>query len=737
MQSGQNLQLFERDSRPPQARRHRSRTLIAASVTVAIGVAGLIVASAAPASATSTQYEAEQATLSGGAVVATDHTGYTGSGFVGGYTDANRGTATTTFAVSAASAGTYSATLRYADGTGSTRTLTLTVDGQSQQISLPATADWNSWANSTVNISLAAGSHTIAYSYGTADNGNVNLDSLTVATVSAPPVVDPPPARGEGASVPYDEYVAATSETTGTVLAPSRTYTTIASESTGRSAVQLTATGQYVRFTLQHAANSVVVRYSLPPKADGSPNTATLSLYAGSTQVSDLPLTTKFSNLYGNGYDTDQHVPNGNPAHHFYDEVRAMIGDQPAGTVITLKKDAADTASSYTIDLIDTEQVAPALAMPGGYRSITDFGVTPSSGSDVTTAISSALNQLQGTGTGLWFPAGSYLTSSPLSYSGVNIRGAGMWWTTLQVAGTDTSGGLRPQGGTVTIADLTISGSQTHRDNSADAAGIEGVFGTGSTISNVWIEHTKVGIWTNQGTNGLSITGARIRDVWADGVHFNGGTSNSSVKQSVFRNLGDDAIAVDTETFNGGQTSVTGSVVDHNTIANIVQANGIGVYGGGDTVVSNNLVTDSIAFGSGITVSSRFGTSFTGKTTVSGNRLLRTGGAGPGYEDQIGGIWIVADHYQLSQTIEVSSNVVLDSTYAGVKISYPNQVADLRLSGNTINGAGTYGIEVRATSGQAVVSSTTVTGATNGGLHNGNPSGFTVQDGGNNTGITF
>ncbi|MFZ7089156.1 CBM35 domain-containing protein [Curtobacterium sp. RRHDQ10] len=690
-----------------------------------------------PASSGSGSYEAESASLAGGAVVQTEHSGHTGSGYVGGYTDSARGAATTTFHVATSTAGSYALALRYANGTTTTRTLTLSVDGTARQVSLPVTADWNTWGTITTTVSLTAGTHAVAYSYGSADNGNANLDSLTVTAASTPPTSTPPAANGEGATVAYDEYPAATAQTNGTVIAPDRTYTTIAAESTGRSAVQLSTTGQYVRFTLRHAANSVVVRYSLPPNSDGSPRTATLSLYAGSSQVTDLNLTTKYSDLYGNGYDSDQHTPNGSPAHHFYDETRAMIGNQPAGTVITLQKDASDTASPYTIDLVDTEQVAAAGTMPSGYRSVTDFGVTPDSGADATSAISSALQQLQGTGTGLWFPSGTYRTSSPISYRGVAIKGAGMWWTTLQVSGTDQDGGLRPQGGTVSIADLTISGSQTHRDNSADAAGIEGVFGTGSTISNVWIEHTKVGIWTDQGTDGLRITGARIRDVWADGVHFNGGTANASVTQSVFRNLGDDAIAVDTETFTNGQTSVTGSVVDHDSIANVVQANGIGVYGGGDTTVSNNLVSDSVAFGSGITVSSRFGTSFTGPTTVSGNGLVRTGGSGPGYEDQIGGIWIVADKYELTQTVSVSGNVVLDSTFAGVKVSYPNRVDDLRLTGNTIDGAGTYGIQVRATSGLATVSSTTVTGAASGGLDNGNAGGFTVRDGGGNSGIAF
>src|SRR5690606_2030404 len=70
------------------------------------------------------------------------------------------------------------------NGTGSAKTLTLLVDGTAQQVSLGATANWDSWATQSVSVSLASGSHTIAYRFGSADSGNVNLDALDVTTPS-------------------------------------------------------------------------------------------------------------------------------------------------------------------------------------------------------------------------------------------------------------------------------------------------------------------------------------------------------------------------------------------------------------------------------------------------------------------------------------------------------------------------------------------------------------------------
>ncbi|MBN2188416.1 MAG: hypothetical protein JW699_03100, partial [Chitinispirillaceae bacterium] len=56
-------------------------------------------------------FEGEAAALSGGAAVATDHTGYTGTGFVAGFI--NSTTAQALFTITAPSAGQYSVQLRY------------------------------------------------------------------------------------------------------------------------------------------------------------------------------------------------------------------------------------------------------------------------------------------------------------------------------------------------------------------------------------------------------------------------------------------------------------------------------------------------------------------------------------------------------------------------------------------------------------------------------------------------
>ncbi|TDW24486.1 carbohydrate binding protein with CBM6 domain [Kribbella kalugense] len=123
-----------------------------------------------------------------GLSVASDHTGYTGSGFVAGFQ--NAGNALTAM-TEVTAAGTYQFGIRYAnsvggDGQNTTRTLSVSVDsGASQTLSLPTTASWDTWAVASVPVQLAAGKHTITATRTSNDSGNVNVDSAAVTNQGA------------------------------------------------------------------------------------------------------------------------------------------------------------------------------------------------------------------------------------------------------------------------------------------------------------------------------------------------------------------------------------------------------------------------------------------------------------------------------------------------------------------------------------------------------------------------
>ncbi|MFC8519518.1 PQQ-dependent sugar dehydrogenase [Streptomyces sp. NPDC057257] len=144
------------------------------SLALAIPLAGLTGASTARAA---TDYQAEDAAITQG-TVATNHTGYTGTGFVD-YTNVKG--SYVEFTVSAASAGPAALTLRYANGTATDRPMDISVGGTvvSPALSFPATIDWNTWVEKTVNVTLKAGSNKIRATATTA-NGGPNLDRIRI-----------------------------------------------------------------------------------------------------------------------------------------------------------------------------------------------------------------------------------------------------------------------------------------------------------------------------------------------------------------------------------------------------------------------------------------------------------------------------------------------------------------------------------------------------------------------------
>jgi hypothetical protein len=128
--------------------------------------------------------EAENGQLAGGACTASNHPGYTGSGFVACFdTTASGRSVTQQFSV--AKAGTYTLDLRYAAGPDGpaaqvARTATLTANGSSQQIQMPPTGSWNTWGVVTATLQLAAGTNNVSITKGAADNGWFNLDHLVL-----------------------------------------------------------------------------------------------------------------------------------------------------------------------------------------------------------------------------------------------------------------------------------------------------------------------------------------------------------------------------------------------------------------------------------------------------------------------------------------------------------------------------------------------------------------------------
>ncbi len=651
-------------------------------------------------SPTTVTYEAEDAFVTGGAGVSADNGGYSGSGYVTGYTKAG---ASAIFAVNIPADGAYDVSLHYANGSSATNTLSIWANGLFlTRTTLPPTGGWSDWADKTERLSLRAGVNTLAYTYGDGDTGAVNLDNIRVANSQ--------PLATRGATLPYNEQEAENAATNGAVIGPDRTFTHLASEASGREAVTLNAQGQYVEFTLTQPANGMILRYSIPDAPDGSGLSAPLSLYVDGAKKRDLTLTSKYGWFYGS-YPFTNNPADGAP-HHFYDETHVLFGALlPVGAKVRLQVDANDTVPSYTIDLADFERVPAPYSAPAGYLSVTDYGADPTGAADATTAIQNAVHAAEQQGTGVWIPAGTYAVTGHIILNNVTVRGAGPWYTALRGLGVGLYGDYAAGQGYpsnadgnpgasahVGIYDLAIQGETTNRDDPAQVNGIGGSLGSGSVVQNVWIEHTKVGMWLDGPSMGLLVVGCRAHDVTADGINLHDGVSHTTVEETDIRNTGDDGLAMWSE-----RNADAADTFAYNSVRDPILANNFAVYGGHDNTIARNYGADTLTQGGGIQVANRFGAVLlSGVTTIAGNTLDRAGQQDPNWNFGVGAIWFYASDAPMTGTIDVSNNTLNDSTDEAYQFTSDSDYAitNVTVNGGAINKAGTFAVQIQ-TSGAA------------------------------------
>ncbi|WP_030487527.1 CARDB domain-containing protein [Micromonospora chokoriensis] len=570
---------------------------------------------------------------------------------------------------------------------------------------------------------------------------------------------------GRGAAVPYVSYEAEAGRYQGTLLEADalRTFghTNFASESSGRKSVRLNSTGQFVEFTSANQANSIVVRNSIPDAAGGGGIEATISLYVNDVFSRKLTLSSKHSWLYGN---TDQpegltNTPQAD-ARRLFDESNALLAQSyPAGTRFKLQRDSGDTASFYVIDMIDLEQVAPAASQPAGCTSITSYGAVPNDGLDDTAAIQRAVTDDQnGVISCVWIPAGQWrqeqkiLTDDPLNrgthnqvgISNVTIRGAGMWHSQLYTLTEPQNvvGGINhPHEGNfgfdidknTQISDIAIFGSGRIRGGDGNAeggVGLNGRFGAGTKISNVWIEHANVGAWVGRDydnipdlwgpADGLEFTGMRIRNTYADGINFSNGTRNSRVFNSSFRTTGDDALAVWANPYVKDRN--VDIAHDNHFVNNTIQlpwrANGIAIYGGYDNSIENNLIYDTANYPGIMLATDHDPLPFSGTTLIANNGLYRTGGAFWNEDQEFGAITIFPATRDIVG-VTIRDTDIVDSTFDGIQFkngggNIPNvAITNVRIDKSN-NGAGI--LAMSGARGNANLTNVTITNSADGNI---------------------
>jgi hypothetical protein len=499
---------------------------------------------------------------------------------------------------------------------------------------------------------------------------------------------------GHGAAVPFTEYEAEKAATNGTVIGPDITHGSIGSESSGRSAVRLSP-GQYLEFTLSRPANAVDISASVNKGA-----TATLSASVNGAKANE-----RF-NVHSKYTHIQTYIAGSPKPYHLYSDYRIRLGQSaPAGAKVRI---AAEDGTAI-VDLAQFEQVGDALAAPAGAVSVTDLGADPSGSRDSTGAFQRAIDEAGGRV--VWVPAGRYQTRSLSVARGVTIKGAGPWHT--EITQTEPARALfngEGQTGTFRVSDLAAFGQVSQRSDNEASNFFHGVLGRGGTVSNVWVQNFKVGLWLmGAGNDTITIENSRFLALLADGVNFNGHVQNGTVRNNYFRNQGDDALAVWSV-----HSPVRNTRFLNNTLVLPNVANGIAVYGGIDTTISKNVIVDTLGLGSGIALSNQtFGIPgfqpLAGTISISDNHLIRTGMMNPNWQHPMGAVRIDANDLPVGNgvRIDLRNNTFVESPYSVFQFVSGNgkglPITNVTIDGATIDGVGTVVLQAE-TSGSATIS---------------------------------
>ncbi|MFD4727813.1 discoidin domain-containing protein [Streptomyces seoulensis] len=524
-----------------------------------------------------------------------------------------------------------------------------------------------------------------------------------------------------GATLPFTSVEAESATTTGTKIGPDYTQASLASEASGRQAVRLNS-GQRVEFTVPRAANAVNVSYSVPDGQSGS-----LAVYVNGTRIAKtLPVTSKYSYI-----DTSWIA--GAKNHHFFDNARLLLGQNvQAGDKVVFES----TGTQVTVDVADFEQAAAAATQPAGSVSVVSKGADPSGGGDSTQAFRDAIAAAQG-GT-VWIPPGDYrITSSLSGVQNVTLRGAGHWYSVVHTSRfIDQSS----SSGKVNLRDFAVIGEVTERVDSSPDNFVNGSLGPNSSVSGMWVQHMKVGLWLTGNNDNLVVENNRILDTTADGLNLNGNARGVRVSNNFLRNQGDDSLAM--WSLNAPDSN---SSFENNTISQPNLANGIAIYGGTDISVKNNLVSDTNALGSGIAISNqKFLDPFSplaGTITVSGNTLVRTGAINPNWNHPMGALRVDSYDSAINATVNITDTTITDSPYSAFEFvsgggqGYP--VRNVNVTGATVRNTGTVVVQAEA-QGAATFKNVTATQVGVAGIYNcpypANSGAFALTDGGGNSG---
>lgn len=502
-----------------------------------------------------------------------------------------------------------------------------------------------------------------------------------------------------GATTPFTSYegeeglIGGGATVVSVNAAPTTQYSSPELEASGHAYVNLSAPGQFVQWTNNTAQSftAINLRSCIPDAPAGGGITSTINLYVNGIFRQALAVNSQQNYCYeGTNYNgqTDKNPADGHPR-GFWNDTHAFVSGAPIapGDTFRFQMDSSNSAAFYYIDVVDAEAPPLPLAQPANSLSILSYGaVSNNINVDNTSAINNCFADAQAQGKVAWIPSGIFYFSAihgGLNAAGIMIVGAGPWYSTLyRVTPVNNSQGVDNIITTVscTLSNLSLdcNGSSRAGNNNNGAVNFSG---NNWLVDNVWIQHVTSAFWC-AGVGGTARS-CRVLSVWSDGGNFNNVQSDDGIGMNLtysnnfIRGTGDDAMAINSVNYN-----VFGSTTYYYMMmSNIVYANNtaiapwggkcIGIYGGVNDVVTNNLLRDTARYiGLGIM---KFGVNGSDllSATVTGNTVLRCGGNGYNQQQQALMIGNGGDGQGVGTVANVycASNTIIDALYDGVGFS--------------------------------------------------------------------
>jgi len=542
-----------------------------------------------------------------------------------------------------------------------------------------------------------------------------------------------------GANTPFTSYEAEAGLLGGgaAVVAltapPTNQFSSPQLEASGHAYVELTGSGQFVQWTNTTGGpvTALNLRSCIPDAPTGGGITSTIDLYVNGVFRQAFSVNSLQNYCYeGTNYNgqADKNPADGD-ARGFWNDTHAFIAGAAVapGDTLRFQMDAANTATFYYLDVVDLENPPAPLVQPANSLSILSYGaVSNNPAFDNTTAINNCFSAAQAQGKIAWIPPGTFFISAingGLYGAGITIAGAGPWYSTIyRVTPTNNTQGVANILTTVSssVSNLFLDCNANNRAGNNNNGAVNSS-GNNWIVDNVWIQHATSSFWC-AGFGGIA-RNCRTLSTWADGGNFNNVQSangigmNLTYSNNFVRGTGDDAMAINSVNYNGSTYYPIMSNICYvnNTAIAAWGGKNMGIYGGVNDVVTNNLLCDNARYlGLGV---GKFGVNGSDllSATVTGNTVLRCGGNGYSQQQQAMLIGNSGDGQGVGavENAYCAGNLIIDSLYSGVGISTSSNIV---FQYNQITHPGLNGIVVappyvgESVVGNAIINSNTVTG---------------------------